>query len=204
MDGNGKVTGKWKFYDEKYVMPPALAMHRYDYKKTLEWLQSLRDYMAGRTEEIDDLLNWVEARSEPIVLEVLTSADCVPMLKECPSLREVSRQLWALLNPLVAETRVADAFANVAKHNGLEAWRQLAEPVNEDKKLLQKDLLPLVSNPRGAQSMDKVEDAVREWDTNIRLFKKAGGIEPPDYQKRIFLVRMLPIEVGSYISMHWE
>ena len=44
-----------------------------------------------------------------------------------------------MLNPLVKESKVADVFANVPRHNGLEAWRQLSEPVLEDKELLQKD-----------------------------------------------------------------
>ena len=28
-------------------------------------------------------------------------------------------------------------------------------------------------------------------------------MEPPDDQKRITLIRMLPVDVGAYISMHW-
>ena len=43
LEGDGKGGGKRGLYDEKYVMPPALAIHRYEDKKTLEWLQSLRD-----------------------------------------------------------------------------------------------------------------------------------------------------------------
>ena len=52
--------------------------------------------------------------------------------------------------------------------------------------------------------MDGVEDAVRDWNTNIRLFKKAGGTEPLDQAKRITLIRMLPIDIGAYVTMHWE
>ena len=126
------------------------------------------------------------------------------MINDAPSLREVSRQFWALLNPLVADTKVASGFANVDRHSGLEAWRQLAEPINEDKELVLKDLLPRVTNPKSATSIDKVEDAVRDWDTDIRLFKKAGGQEPPDEQKRITLVRMLPMEIAAHVSLHWE
>ena len=74
-------------------MPPALALNRYDAKQPLEWMQTLRDYMAGRTEEIDSLLNWVELRTEPIVVEELTAGDSVPRVDRAPSLNEVSRQL---------------------------------------------------------------------------------------------------------------
>ena len=52
--------------------------------------------------------------------------------------------------------------------------------------------------------MDSVANAVRDWDTNMRLFKEAGGTEPPDEQRRISLIRMLPVEIAAYISMHWE
>ena len=126
------------------------------------------------------------------------------MINDAPSLREVSRQFWALLKPLIAESKIASTFANVDRHNGLEACRQLAEPINEDKELVHKDMLPLVTNPTAAANMEGVEEAVRNWDTNIRLFKKAGGVEPQDNQKRITLIRMLPVYVAAYISMHWE
>ena len=33
-------------------------------------------------------------------------------------------------------------FANVPRHNGFEAWRRIAEPINDDKALVRKDLLP--------------------------------------------------------------
>ena len=87
--------------------------------------------------------------------------DRVPMISEAPNLREVSRQLWALLRPLVHETAVASTFANVPRHNGLEAWRQLAEPINDDKQLVKKELLPLITNPKAAPNMDLVARACR-------------------------------------------
>jgi hypothetical protein len=159
-------------------------------------MQSLRDYLAGRCEEIDGVLNWVELQTEPITNDTLLHAQSLPMLNECPSMRELSRQLWALLNPLLADSKIEATFANVPRHNGLEGWRQLAEPINEDKELVVKDLLPLVTNPKGASQMDGVDDAVRDWNTNIRLFQKAGGVEPDDRQKRITLIRMLPVDGG--------
>ena len=204
MEGNGKPKGEWKLYDEKYITPPALTMNKYDSKHPMEWLQNLKDYAAGRCEELDALLNWAETCTESIDVELIGVSDCCPMLNKAPSLREVSRQLWAMLNPLVKDTAVADVFANVPRHNGLEAWRQLSEPVIEDKELLQKDLLPAVTNPKGASNMEGVVQAVLDWDTNIRFFKKAGGIEPSDYHKRVTFIRMLPVEVGVYVSMHWE
>ena len=58
--GGYKGDSKWKLYDEKFILPPVLASNRYDGRKPLEWLQDIRDYMAGRHEEMDSLLNWIE------------------------------------------------------------------------------------------------------------------------------------------------
>ena len=95
-------------------------------------------------------------------------------------------------------------FANVPRHNGLEAWRRIAEPINEDKASIRKDLLPSVTNPKGASSMDGVQGALEDWDTSLRLFKAADGAEPPDEQKRLTLLTMLPAEVSAYVAMHLE
>ena len=47
---------------------------------------------------------------------------------------EVSRQSWALLGPLVAtDPSLHSVFANVPRHNGLQAWRRIAEAINEEK-----------------------------------------------------------------------
>ena len=168
----------------------------------LEWLQDIRDYLAGRHDEVDAVLDWIEQQSDQIDDNKFGS-NC-PMVSNAPSLKEVSKQLWALLNPLVKDTPVAGTFANVTRHNGMEAWRKLAEPMNEDKQLLQKDLLPSVTNPKAAPSPDKIEEALEAWDTNIRLFVKAGGKEPDDGQKRITLMTMLPVGIGGYVTMHME
>ena len=178
---------------------------RYDAKKPQEWLQSLRDYVAGRTAEMDPLLDWVEQQAEDIPFDLDRQPGSAPMVIVAPNLREVSRQFWALLSPLVSEDgAMAGMFGNVPRHNGLEAWRRLAEPINEDKILVRKDLLPIVTNPRPAGSMDKIEEAIQIWDTNLRLFKAAGGEVPTDETKRITLINMLPHDVSVYISMHQE
>ena len=85
-EGEHKRTNdKWKLYDEKFILPPVLATNKYDGRKPLEWLQDIRDYVAGRTEEMDHLLNWIEVQTEPIVVESLGHS--APMVSEAPSLR---------------------------------------------------------------------------------------------------------------------
>ena len=95
----------------------------------------------------------------------------IPMVDVSGNLVEVSRQFWAMLNPLLSsDSHQRGMCANVQRHNGLEAWRRIAEPINEDKTHVRRDLLSIVANPKGATSMDGIEAAVETWNTNIRLF----------------------------------
>ena len=59
-----------------------------------------------------------------------------------------------------ADATTKRAFANMPRHHGLEAWRRIAEPVNEDKALLRKDLLPLVTNPKAATDINDLNAAL--------------------------------------------
>ena len=52
--------------------------------------------------------------------------------------------------------------------------------------------------------MDGVEDAIETWDTDIRLFREAGGQPPPDHQRRSTLIQMLPIDISAYVTMHMD
>ncbi len=113
--------------------------------------------------------------------------------------------MWALLGPLVAvDPSLHSVFANVPRHNGLEVWRRIAEPINADKILILKDLLPAVTNPRPAASLDDLTVALEAWDTNLRLFSAAGGVPPSSEQKRLSFVAMLPPDVSAHVTMHRE
>ena len=92
-------------------------------------------------------------------------------------------------------------FANVSRHNAFEAWR-LAEPINDDKALLRKELLPWVAISRHASNVDDVKKALREWDTSKRLFTDAGGSIPVDDLERLALVDMMPPDCNVHITMH--
>ena len=55
-------------------------------------LQSLRDYVAGRTAELDPLLDWVGHQVEPITdNEIFYGKDNAPMVDAAPSFKRVSR-----------------------------------------------------------------------------------------------------------------
>ena len=102
---------------------------------------------------------------------------------------------------MIASTSVATKFNNVPRHNGLEAWRKITELFNEDKQLVRKDLLPLVTNPKGAATLEKVESAIDDWDTNVRLFQLAGGTAPDSESRRMSLIGMLPLELSAHVTM---
>jgi hypothetical protein len=65
-DGFGGGTGErrsfgWKLYDEKYLFQPSSA---FTGKDGSGWLLSLRDYLAGRTAELDRLFDHIEKMGE--------------------------------------------------------------------------------------------------------------------------------------------
>ena len=95
-------------------------------------------------------------------------------------------------------------FENVDRHNGLEAWRRIAEPINDDKQLILQELLAPVPNPRGAPNLEGFAAALELWDTNIRLFKAAGGREPEGEAKRIAFIKLLPPDVRAHVTLHQD
>ena len=163
--------GRFHLYDEKFVLS---GKGTYDSRKPQVWLLSLRNYLAGRNEEMDPVLDWCEAQVDFIPKEARP-----PAMVDCAEPSEVSRQLWAFLGPLVAGDASMDSiFANVPRHNGFDAWRRIAEPVNDDKAIVLQELLGPVTNPKGATNMASFTDALKLWETNIRLFTAAGGTAP--------------------------
>ena len=126
-----RPAGRWALYDEKLILS---GKGGYDPKSPQTWLQSTRDYLAGRTDEIDGVLDWAEAQTEPIASEPDRGNESFPMIHYALSAKELSRQLWAFLGSLVAgDSKSASIYNNVPRHNGLEAWRRIAELINEDQ-----------------------------------------------------------------------
>ena len=119
-------------------------------------------------------------------------------------MEEVSRQLWSFLGPSVKDNNdKASAFRNVPRHNGL-AWRRIAEPINDDKAAMRRELLPKIHNPKGAKSHDEVEQRLEDWNSNCRLMVENGGESQSDETKRLALIEMLPPEINSYVILHMD
>ena len=82
----------------------------------------------------------------------------------------MARQLWSFIGLLIKEDpENTSAFSSVERHNGLEAWRVMAEPIKKDKTLMRKELLTLVDNPAAAKTIDDLDARLRDWSTNLRL-----------------------------------
>ena len=193
-------SGRWFLYDEKVHLNGKMS---YDTKKPEVWLQDLRDYVAGRTRELDQLLDWIEKQTDEITMDSARRAyvGCL----DCATIDEVSRQLWSFIGPLIKENaEKASIFRNVARHNGLEAWRRIAEPINDDKSLMRKDLLPLVNNPRGATTIEDLEAKLEVWNTNCRLMLENGGALPDDESRRVAFIEMLPDELSVHATMRLD
>ena len=143
-----RPTGRpWQLYDEKYLFQPGSL---YDGQDPQKWLQNLHDYLAGRTRELDRIFTFIEQQTEPITRD---PGFCI----DSASNSELPHQLWALIGRLTKHhAEMTRIFRNVPRHNGFEAWRRMAEPINEDEPMLRQALLPLVTNPRHATSVDDV------------------------------------------------
>ena len=75
-----RANGRWALYDEKWSMYPGFGKNRYDSKSPQLWLQSTHDYVAGRTSEVDPLLDWAERQVEPITSRSLLGRPGIPMV----------------------------------------------------------------------------------------------------------------------------
>ena len=109
-----RALQRWALYDEKYVLS---GKGLYDGKSPQVWLQSIHHYMAGRTEDMDRVLTWVEKQQSVIPRD---PSGCTALPAIDLDYREVSRQLWAFFGPLVSGNPVVNGvFENVDRHNGL-------------------------------------------------------------------------------------
>ena len=87
-----KPGGKWLQYDEKFILQPAVEKSKHDQKDPLGWLRDIRDYVAGRTEEVDASLNWTEMQEENI--DDMHMPSGATLVDRALSVKEASRQSW--------------------------------------------------------------------------------------------------------------
>ena len=97
----------------------------FDAKSPQTWLQSTRDDLAGRTDELDAVLDWAEGQTEQNPAELDRIPGRFPVLQCISSAR-------SCLASCGRDSNNASFFKNVQRHNGLEAWRRIAEPSSED------------------------------------------------------------------------
>ena len=81
------------------------------------WLLSLRDYLAGRTAELDRLFDYLEKSGDE-------AENNIGWTLQCASNEDVSKQLWALLATLLkGHDDSMRRFRNVPRHNGFRVWQ---------------------------------------------------------------------------------
>ena len=83
---NRDRSGKWVLYDEKVHIN---NKYTFDSKRPEVWLQDVRDYVAGLTRELDQLLLWIETQKDEIdhlIVEANYSGmcDCAPRRSVAP------------------------------------------------------------------------------------------------------------------------
>ena len=80
----------------------------------------------------------------------------------------------------------------------------MAMPINEDTILILQELLPLISNPRSAADIQHFDDALRDWNTNFRLFKEAGGPRPVGDAAKVAFTKLLPPDAAAHVMLHMD
>ena len=77
-------------------------------------------------------------------------------------------------------------------------------PINEDRILILQELLPLISNPKSASDIHHYDIALRDWKTNLRLLKEAGGSCPTGDTQRLAFTKLLPPDVAAHVILHMD
>ena len=78
--------GRWALYDDKFILS---GKGGFNAKSPQTWLQWARDYLAGRTDELDAVLHWAEAQTEQIPAEPdsglgqFPRSGAYPLLRSC-------------------------------------------------------------------------------------------------------------------------
>ena len=93
-DAPGGYKGKWYLCDEKYHLNNT---NPYDSKEPQRWLQDIHDYLSDRNSDLDRLVHWIEHQTEAVAGDY----SMVPSIIACAEIKEVSKQLWAFLGPLI-------------------------------------------------------------------------------------------------------
>ena len=79
--GAAKPGGRWSLYDEQYVLS---GKGVFNAKAPQTWLQELRDYLAGRSVCLDNVLDLAERQTSEIAAVRNQGAGDFLMFDQCP------------------------------------------------------------------------------------------------------------------------
>ena len=77
-----------------------------------------------------------------------------------------------------------------------------AFPINEDKILILQELLPVVTNPKPVSDIHHYDEALRNCNTNMRLFVQAGGQKLSGDAQILAFTKLLPHDVAAHVTLH--
>ena len=114
-------------YDEKFAVQKE---NKHTDADPNAWMELIRSYMIGRNPVLDPILKWVESHGAKTIRKKAIAGVRVYlglMTDLEPTI--ASEQLWSFLNLNTVGTSLREAFSNVEKLNGFEAWRKITEPI---------------------------------------------------------------------------
>ena len=76
--------------------------------------------------------------------------------------------------------------------------------INENKILILQGLLPLNSDPKSAADVHHYDDALRDWTSNLRMLKEAGGQRPVADAEKLAFTKLLPADVAARVTLHMD
>ena len=62
----------------------------------------------------------------------------------------------------------------------------------------------MITNPKSASDIHPYDDALRDWNTNLRLFSEAAGQRPTGHAERLAFTKLFPPDVAAHVTLHMD
>ena len=183
-------------------------MHYKD-KSPLTWVKLTRNYLISRVREASGLLQWAADQgkvqsTEEMIANLRTETWPGGWMSDLDPV-SFSEQLRGFMNLQISPEPDGPAklgrkrFDNVKVLNGLEAWRRLVTPLESKTLSTRLALRQIVQNPTRAKTIEDIEDALEEWDSNVTRYILADGPEMPESEKVGVALRVMPLSLHHSI-----
>ena len=189
-DGDAPSQGSKLKLDRKLAR---IDKHQYTDSRPETWHNNIRTYFIGEHVDMKGILDIIEAQghdkiSIPKFAQLLDGA----MVALEPA--QVSQEMWSWLNlSLESSVSAQRVFHNIEELNGAEVYRALIAPLGKTAPSITRlnILRDKVQNPAKAKGFSNIMEMVSFWESDLIDFRKAGGEEPDDINKRHQLGKIL-------------